>query len=304
MRKNRKRILVFGCTGTVGKYVLRQLTRENCEVKGVLRNFKRQPPMPPENASNLSYTVADLEDPLAAEAACNQIDTLFLLTATHPNQVAYETNVIRAAKKKGVTRIVKLSAPDVQPTELVEVSKWHRQIEAVLEQSGIEYCCIRPYAFMQNWERNNFTIRKFNKFYSAMQAAPRNYVDARDVAEIAVRFLLMEAPITHKIVTVTGPEAIDHYDMAERLSSATGRSIAYVEMTGDKLKRMLIRRAKLPKWLANHLVELDELAVKIPEPTQATVEIFLSKKPRTMDAYLRESKALFRKMSIWDFFRK
>lgn len=229
-------------------------------------------------------------------------DVIFLLTATHPNQVEYEQNVIEAAQKYGIKRIVKLSAPDIQPVELVEVAKWHRTIEAALDRSGIEYCCLRPYAFMQNWERNTFTIRKFGKFFGTMDNAPRNYVDARDVASIATDLLLQEAPLPETAITITGPEAINHYEMAERLSTVTGRTIQYINIPKADLLKNLTKRAKLPLWLAQHIIELDELAVKVPEPASDSTEQYLHKQPRLMNEYLQESKALFAREPVWRVF--
>jgi len=300
MDKYKKTVVVFGCTGTVGKYVLEKLLQRECNVRGVLRYPHRAYPIPlNEKHDQLTYLSADLTKPKEVEAACAYADIIFLLTATHPNQVANEINVIDAAKKHGISRLIKLSAPDIQPIDLVEVSKWHREVEAYLAKTDLEYCCLRPYAFMQNWERNTFTIKKFSKFFGVMADAPRNYIDARDVAEIAVKFLLQEEPLLHKAITLTGPEAINYYDMAERLSKIAGRKIEYINISKAELKHNLVKRAKLPEWLANHIIELDELAIKIPEPTENSITRILNKKPRLMNTYLQEKKEKFAKEVLW-----
>ena len=301
MENLKKTIVVFGCTGTVGLPVLQFLIKENCIVRGVLRNPQRAHPISLENKTNLSYVSADLAIIKEVEDACKFADTIFLLTATHPKQEEYETNVINAAKKYGVKRIVKLSAPYIERTSLVEVSNWHREIETKLENSGVEFCCLRPQAFMQNWERNTFTIRRFGKIYGAIENAPRNYVDARDVAEIAAKLLLQNTPLELNYISISGPEAITNYDMAERLTRVTNTDIEYLNISSDELFKTLKNRAKLPKWLANHIVELDELAIKIPEPAEDSTEKILNKKPRLMNAYLQESKELFKRKSIWGF---
>ncbi|WP_339614281.1 NAD(P)H-binding protein [uncultured Winogradskyella sp.] len=301
MKNYKKTIVVFGCTGTIGLPVLQLLIKENCIVRGVLRNPQRTYPISIKNTSNLSYVSADLAIIKEVEDACKFADTIFLLTATQPKQEEYETNVINAAKKYGVKRIVKLSAPDIEPVSLVEVSNWHREIEGKLENSGIEFCCLRPQAFMQNWERNTFTIRRFGKIYGAIENAPRNYVDARDVAEIAVKLLLQNTPLELNYISISGPEAITNYDMAERLTRVTNTDIEYINVSSAELFKTLKNRAKLPEWLANHIVELDELAIIIPEPTEDSTEKILNKKPRLMNAYLQESQELFKRKPIWKF---
>ena len=299
METRKKTIVVFGCTGTVGKVVFDNLLDHNCHVRGILRHPERLPPIPLDTDHRHSYLSADLTQPKDLEAACAYADAVFLLTATHPQQVQNEINVINAAKACGIKRLVKLSAPMVEPVELVEVAKWHREIENYLESSGLDYCCLRPQAFMQNWERNTFTIRRFGKIYGAMQDAPRNYIDARDVAEVAVKLLLKNTPSITKYIPLSGPEAITNYDMAERLSKVTQSTIRYVDMTPAALLKLLKTKAKLPEWLAKHIVELDELAVKIPEPTHDSIEKLLNRKPRLMNAYLQESKHHFKRQSIW-----
>ena len=302
MNNSKPTIVVFGCTGTVGLEVMHQLSTKECFVRGIVRNPDRNYPIPlSRKLSNVSYLSVDLNSEEQIKQACYKADTVFLLTATAPNQVETEINIINAAKEAGITRIVKLSAPIVRPPAKVEVSDWHRQIEEHLDKSGLDYCCLRPHAFMQNWERNTFTIQRFGTIYGAMGDAPRNYVDCRDVAEIAVIRLLSENNLNKQFLAISGPESITYADFAKRLSYVTNRKIEYRDITQKELLHTLTKRAKLPNWLANHIVELDDLAIKNPEPTEDTIEKILKRKPRMINAYLQESRHLFVKKAIWKF---
>ncbi len=302
MNNSKPTIVVFGCTGTVGLEVMYQLSTKECFVRGILRSPNRQYPLPiNKQLSNISYLGVDLNSKAQIKQACLKADTVFLLTATSPNQVEIEINIINAAKEAGVTRIVKLSAPLVTPPAKVEVSHWHRQVEEHLDKSGLDYCCLRPHAFMQNWERNTFTIQRFGKIYGAMGDASRNYVDCRDVAEIAVNRLLSENNLDKEFIAISGPESITYKDFAERLSYVANNRIEYINISQEELLKTLTKRAKLPNWLANHIVELDDLAIKNPEPKEDTVEKILNRKPRLINAYLQESRHLFIKKPIWKF---
>ncbi|AWX44402.1 NAD(P)H dehydrogenase (quinone) [Flagellimonas maritima] len=295
----KKTIVVFGCTGTVGKPVLEGLLKADCYVRGVLRSPDRAYPVSPRDNCKLTYVSANLAVAEEIEAACAHADVVFLLTATHPDQVATEIRIIDASKKCGIQRIVKLSAPIVEPLAQVEVARWHRKIEEHLDESALEYCCLRPRAFMQNWERNTHTIRKFGTFYGVMEDARRNYIDARDVADVAVNVLLQEAPLPSSTIALDGPEALSHYEMAQRLSKVTGRTITYKNISRSDYFKMLTKRAKLPQWLATHIIELDELALNIPEPQTHSLAPLLDRKPRIMDAYLQENKALFARQALF-----
>ena len=190
-------------------------------------------------------------------------------------------------------RIVKLSAPVVTAPASVEAARWHREIEAVLAASGLEHASLRPHAFMQNWLRQADVIQHTNTILGSAGTAPRNYVDARDVAAIAARLLSSEVPLSGATFAVSGPEAISNADMAVRLSYVTGTEVRYENLTRAGHERALVEQARLPAWLARHLVELEELAVLMPEPFTSTVPELLGTTPRTMDEFIHEHRLAF-----------
>lgn len=291
-------IAVLGCTGTVGSEVMRLLAHEDCAVRGILTKSNRLYPVPPqERPARISYTSADHTSVQHLSRAFLGADALFLSIGTTPEQMAIEAMAIEAAQQAGVHRIIKMSAPVVTEPASVEVAKWHRSIEEKLEASGLEFCNLRSYSFIQNWLRNTFTIRHLGKIIGSAGFSLRNYVDCRDVAEIAVRFLLSERPLTLREITITGPEAITYQDMAERLSTATGFTVRYENLTRAEHYQLLLKRAKLPEWLARHLVELEELAVLIPEQPDQGFQTWLRHPPRTMDEFIQEHHAAFRRSS-------
>ncbi|NOK64407.1 MAG: NAD-dependent epimerase/dehydratase family protein [Chloroflexi bacterium AL-N1] len=229
--------------------------------------------------------------------ACAGTDAVFLLIGTNPDQVRIESHVIEAAQRAGVRRIVKLSAPVVEEPVSVEVAHWHREIEAKLEASGLEYCHLRPYAMMHNWFRNAHTIRNLGRIIGSAGTAPRNYVDCRDVAAIAVQLLLSEQPLQSNAITITGPEAITNQDMAERISRISGSKVPYKNLSREEHYHILVTQAELPHWLAQHIVELEELAIRIPEQGTNQVQQLLGRYPRTMDEFLQEYHSVFRQQS-------
>jgi uncharacterized protein YbjT (DUF2867 family) len=291
-------IAVLGCTGTVGSEVMRALTQEDCAVRGILTKSNRTYPVPAKDGpARINYVAADHTSVQQLSRAFMGAEALFLSIGTNPEQVVLESKAIEAAQCAGVRRVVKMSAPLVAEPASVEVANWHRTIEANLEASGLEFCNLRPYSFMQNWLRNTFTIQHMGKIIGSAGSSPRNYVDCRDVANIAMRLLLSEHPLTMKAITITGSEAISNQDMAERLSLATGFTIRYENLTRAEHYQLLLRRAKLPEWLARHLVELEELARFVPEHPNDEFRVWLRYPPRTMDEFIQEHRLAFMRQS-------
>ncbi|MCU0491306.1 MAG: NAD(P)H-binding protein [Chloroflexaceae bacterium] len=287
-------VAVLGCTGTVGTEVMRQLAEKPCTVRGVLRQQPRSYPIAPESqVAQVEYAIADHESEDQLCAALVGAEALFLLIGTNPGQVAIESRAIDAAQRAGVQRIVKLSAPMVAPPAWVEVAHWHRAIEARLAASGLEHCNLRPYAFMQNWLRNATPIQQFGTIVGSAGAAPRNYVDCRDVAAVATGLLLSNQPLPATAITLTGPDSLSNQDMAERIGRVTGSSIRAINVTRDEHYQMLVTQARLPAWLAQHIVELEELALRIPEPPTNSVAALLGRPARTMEAFLNEHRMAF-----------
>ena len=296
-------IAVLGCTGTVGAEVMRQLTDRDCTVRGILRQPPRSYPVPNQDRlARVSYVTVDYSSKEQLRRALLGADAMFLLVGTNPEQIAIESRAIDAAQSAGVGRIIKLSAPVVAAPASVEAAKWHRAIEEKLAASGLDFCSLRPYAFMQNWLRNTHTINHFGTIIGSAGAAPRNYVDCRDVAAIATRLLLDDQPPQSPAIMITGPEVITNQEMAERISLATGSEVRYNNLSRADHYEMLITRAKVPEWLARHIVELEELAIRVPEQATNTVEGLVGRYPRTMDEFLHEHRSAF--MRKPGFFRK
>jgi uncharacterized protein YbjT (DUF2867 family) len=273
---------------------MRQLATHNCTIRGILRQAPQSYPVPPQDRpARVSYALVDHASEDQLSRAFAGVDAVFLLIGTHPAQVQTESRMIAAAQRAGVRRIIKLSAPLVAAPASVEAANWHRAVEAKLAASGLEFCCLRPYAFMQNWLRNTYTIKRFGAIIGSAGVAPRNYVDCRDVAAIATRLLLSEQLPHTDAITITGPEVISNQEMVERISLATGATVRYTNLSRSDHYRMLVTQAQVPEWLAQHIVELEELAIRIPEQATNSVAAFLDRPARTMDSFLHEHRSAF-----------
>jgi uncharacterized protein YbjT (DUF2867 family) len=293
-------ISVLGCTGTVGSAVMRLLATRECAVRGVLRRPHRVLPVArTDERAHIRYAIADHRSTDELSRAFEGSDVLLLSTGTGPDQGNIESRAIRAAQRAGVRRIVKISAPLVEPPAAVEAARSHRAVEAVLEASGLEHCSLRPTAFMQNWLRNAAPIAHTGTVYGSCADARRNHVDARDVASVAVALLLSRSPLPATALSVTGPELLSHTEMSERLSSVTGFRIRHRNLSGDEHHRLLRSAARLPEWLARHIVELDACALLTPDTDTTSGRALLGRYPRTMDEFLEEHRAAFLPAPAW-----
>lgn len=274
----KKNIALLGATGTIGQPLVRQLLAHGHKVKALVHR------------SDLQYSHKNLHSVPADEVtqqSLQDVDALFLLVATTPNQVDIETHWIHLAKKAGIKRIVKLSAPLVKG---VNVAYSHRLIEQALEQSGLEHVNICPESFMQNLQRGALAAPVW---FTACPTSARAYVHANDVAEVAAKLLTIEHLPNMRHIVLRGKESASAIKIAEHFHRLGGSKVDVVKLETPELFTHLTTHASMPKWLAEHVIELDGLAQNDPHSSDLSVqddhlEQWLTKPQITLAEYLTE----------------
>ena len=279
-------ILVIGGTGKTGRAVLDALSATDLPVRALVRPTSSAP-LPPA----VHRTIGDAGDHGDLRRALDGVDQVFLAMANGPRQEAVELGVVRAAAEAGVHHLVKVSAPVVGPDVPVAIARMHHRVEqaavAIGHETGMTCTFLRPYAFQQNLLTHAATIRALGVFFGVTGDAPLNMVDARDIADVAVA--VMRRPDHRgRGLVLTGPEAVSYPEVARRLSDL-GRRVRYVDQSPERLRRGLRQRAGLPDWLVDHIVEIHELAVAVPEVPTDTVARVTGHAARRLDDFLHEN---------------
>ncbi|GAA3115327.1 NAD(P)-dependent oxidoreductase [Streptosporangium carneum] len=283
-------ITIMGATGATGGALLRRLAALDVPCRAVSRT-----PDTLRAAIGVETPVeivgADAADPRALRTAFTGSTQLFLAMANSPRQVELEINATDAAAACGVRHVVKLSAPAAEPDSPVAVSRGHWRVEAHLAATGMVATVLRPYAFMQKLLLNAPAVAG-GALIGAMRDAPCNYVDVRDIADVAAATLLRPG-LAGATYALTGPQAFSHPELARLLGELTGRPVSYVDLSPNDFHSHLVRTAHMPDWLASHVVEIQQLAVERPESPNDTVETILGRPARTLDAFVREHLSVF-----------
>ncbi|MFC9815698.1 NmrA family NAD(P)-binding protein [Streptomyces virginiae] len=286
----------MGATGATGNALLHSLLALGAPVRALTRTPHQ--PIPGIGGARGAHGArpevryADAADPDSLRTAFEGASRLFLTMANGPAQVELETRAVDMAAHAGVEHVVKISAPAAEPDSPVAVSRGHHAVEQRLRALGLSHTVLRPYAFMQNLLRLAPGVAQ-GVILGAMGEAPCNYIDCRDIAAVAAA-ALTRPDIAGGTYALTGPEAVTHGELARRISVLTGHRIRYVNLAPDELRDHLVRRARMPAWLADHVAEIQQLAVARPEYPNDTVSRILGRPPRTLDAFLREHRDNFR----------
>ncbi|MFF3015734.1 NmrA family NAD(P)-binding protein [Streptomyces sp. NPDC057939] len=282
----------MGATGATGNALVRGLLALGIPVRALTRTpHLPLPGLIGTHRPTVEVRYADAADAHSLRTAFHGADQLFLAMANGPQQVELETRVIDIAADSGIRHIVKVSAPAAEPNSPVAVSRGHHAVEEHLRARGLPHTVLRPYAFMQNLLRLAPTVGQ-GVILGTTGDAACNHVDCRDIADVAAA-ALTSPDVAGGVHTLTGSEAVSYPDIARRLSALTGERIRYVDLSPDELRDHLVHRAHMPDWLAEHVTEIQRLAVARPETPTTTVADILGRPPRTLDAFLTEHRARF-----------
>ncbi len=276
-------ILVIGGTGTVGSHVLAALTTQGVPTRALIRrqNQQRQHEQAP-----IKFQLGDATDASAVRSALVGVDQVFLALSNGPQQLEAELNVVRESARSGVSHIVKLSAPRVGPDVPVRIARMHFDIEQAIAETDMKATFLRPYAFMQNLLQAHLkTINQSGMFFGITGEQKMNWVDARDIADVAV-LALTASDCRRGALVLTGPCVVSYPQIAEMLSTNRQR-VTYVNQR-DLTMRRGMDRAGLPAWLIEHIIEIQHLALTHPESTTTTFQEITGRSPRSLEAFLQE----------------
>ena len=211
--------VVTGATGTVGGAVLHRLLADgHPAVAAVRRAGSRDLP---EGAESVEF---DVTRPATFGPALDGADNLFLMLP--PGKGADMDGVVDAAQAAGVRRVAFLSVLGAERNPLLP----HRGIEKRLEAAPVEAVFLRASYFMQNLSEVHAADVRGGEIVVPAGAGRTSFVDARDVGDAAAVWLT-DPDRTRAAGAVaydlTGPEALDYFDVAAVLSDVLGERVVY-----------------------------------------------------------------------------
>lgn len=220
------RILVLGASGLVGGQVFELLSRHGYDVLGVSRR-----------KSGGQWVHFDLLDPATHAPALAGVGAVMLMSRPGDEEAhVHAAPFIKAMAAAGVRRVVDISALGAQLRPDFSI----RRVELLVEDSGLEWTHVRPNFFAQMLARPPLSteIARNRTFRLPLDAARVAYVDAHDVAAVAFR-ALTDRELAGRAISLSGPEALDHEEIARRISKALGETVRYIAISEGEARELL-----------------------------------------------------------------
>lgn len=276
----RNRILVTGGTGKTGRRVADLLAQRGAEHRVATRT--------PRGSDQVRFDWLDsssFDDALDGVRAIYMVapaDVVDLLPAMRP--------AMEQALSNGVERLVLLSA-----SSLDEGGPMMGAVHGWLRSNATGWTVLRPTWFMQNFSEHQHlhTIRDEASIYSATEDGRVPFIDAGDIAAVAVEALI-DRKFANGDRLLTGPEALTYDEVAELISAASGRRIAHRRLSTAEIAKRF-EAVGLPTDYADALARMDEAISRGAEDRiTGEVERAVGHKPSSFRSFAESNSSAWR----------
>jgi uncharacterized protein YbjT (DUF2867 family) len=284
-------ILVTGATGLNGTALVRKLSAKGVPLRALVRNAAKAAEI--AALPNVEIAIADMAKPETLPAALAGVDRAMLNSSADPAMVEVQSNFIAAAAKAGVRHVVKLSGIMPELDSPFRFARMHGEIEKRLEASGMAFTHLRAGEFMPSYFRQVPMILAKGALFLPMENQRIASIDIGDLAEIA-ELVLTNPGHEGKIYPLTGPEALTMTEVAERLSAATGKTIKYINVPPEDVRKAQLA-AGVPPYIADALAELFAERRKGKESQVWPIaQTLLGRRPTSFAEFAAGNAAIFR----------
>lgn len=276
-------VLIIGARGHVGKAVLTGLLATGETVRVSSRN-----PKSGEFPDGVEVVRADLTKPESFPNLLTGIRKVFLYANSQaPAEFA------AAARKAGVEHIVLLSSNSVlfPEAETNPIAMLHMQVERALEESGLDWTCVRPGFFATNTLRWQ-SIRTERVLRTAFPEGSTPLVHERDIAAIAARALTDDVH-RRKAYLVLGSNPLTVREQVSAIAEALGEPVRLDEVDVDTYRTELL--TQLPEVFVELLIRARGQVPQVPiELRVDSVPELLGRPPLTFAEWANDHVADFR----------
>jgi uncharacterized protein YbjT (DUF2867 family) len=285
-------ILVTGPNGNVGTELVKQLADQSALAYRVAAHSPHK--IDALYGAHVPRIRFDYADRSTWGPALDGVTVLFLLFPLPHPRTAKEWMVpfVAAAAKSGVRHIIYLSVPGADTTPMVP----HHAVEAAIAASGVPHTILRAGFFAQNMCRDITThavdVAKHDQIFVPAGRGKTTFVDSRDVAEVAVKIMADPARHAGQAYLLTGPEALDYYQVAALFTAELGRPIVYAN---PSVPAFWVRLWPRITWDTLGFMTIVYTLTRFGKnaPTSTTLGDLLGRPPRTMADFIHDYRARF-----------
>ncbi|PTL81774.1 SDR family oxidoreductase [Vitiosangium sp. GDMCC 1.1324] len=250
-------LLVTGASGQLGRRVLELLLDRKA---GPLIATTRNPESLKEFAARgVEVRRADFDDEAGLVQAFRGAGRVLLISTDaldRPGRrIAQHRAAVRAAEAAGVKHVVYTSVPNPYPGSPVAVADDHRETEAALAASRLDFTILRNNLYLELQLQPLKSAIASGQLVDARGTGATAFVTREDCARAAAA-ALAEPATGRRTLDVTGPAAVTSDELAAITSELVGRKVVHVSVPPDALIQGMVEHG-LPRPVAALLASFD-----------------------------------------------
>lgn len=285
------RIMITGALGNVGGYAAKYALQSGAEVTVADINKDLLAEKYGDSAKAVYF---DFTDEKTFEPALEGVDRIFIMRPPHLGKPEDLKPFIEFLKTKGNIKLVSfLSLLGVEHNPFPP----HGKIEKLIKEAGLPYCFVRPSFFMQNISGvHSVEIREFDRIMVPVKRKVTSFIDAENIGELVAKVLSEPQKHLNTAYSITGPEAIDYYKVADILTETLGRKITYVNPRPGFAKKYWLKVRGLKKDYVS-VISMLYLITRLGNAKQVTdvYERVMGKKPTDFKEFAKKNKNVWMK---------
>jgi uncharacterized protein YbjT (DUF2867 family) len=300
-------VLVIGATGNHGRTgtaVVDQLIAHGRTVRVLTRTDDHRAAALRQRGA--STVIGDLHDRKTLPAAVDGVAAVYFTYPVAAGVIPAAANLASVLVELGLRPhlVVMSMAPSSHNSPSV-LGKAQALAEEILTWAGLNPTVLRVGAlFHENvLILHGQSIREHGVITNCFGAARAPWIGGRDVAELAVRHLLLPAPPAAAVTYPPGAEVLSHAEIAQIISAETGQNIEYRPVSHQQWRAMIETqadsgaRSPVNHAMAQHIsiIGAGFASGNAPavQPDADTLTVTLGHRPSTFAEFVREHRSEF-----------
>lgn len=214
--------------------------------------------------------------------ALEGVSAVYLVPPAYDLEAAEVEAFVPAAVAAGVRRIVLLSARGIDPAD---------RREAAVRESTVDWTVLRPSWFQQNFTEDFLHgMVVSGEVALPMGAGGNPFIDAQDIADVAVAALTSEAH-AGRVYELSGPEAVSFPDAVALVAEASGRAVRAFDAPEEPFREGLVGAGFSPEYAAVLTASLAAIRDGHDAYLSTGVQEVLGREPRRFEDYVKAAAA-------------
>ncbi|MFW5821376.1 MAG: NmrA family NAD(P)-binding protein, partial [Bacteroidota bacterium] len=262
----KSKILITASTGNVGAPLVNALHNKQIPFTAATRNS--------ENAIKKfgfepETVFMDFRDISSFKPALENREILFLCG---PSATPEAEEMLKPLVEEAIDQKIKY---------VVFIASYPSLMERI-EKSKMDYTFIKANFFMQNFEMyQTEEIRDRNQIFMPTGEGKAPFIHTRDIGEVAAEIIENPDGYRKQKVYLTGPEALDHFQVADIFSEVLERKITYRNPDDETYRSVMKDRGFSDKYIDAMIAVFGKIKKGKVEQTSDMVEKILGRKPTT-----------------------